>query len=185
MQFGLTGIGARNHETSQAWLPGRSPDRAVGCQLADTQKENRKTMKNFTDKRKYRRIELDERKYKEIVSPCIARFRVKYFGGHEMPPPDWNIVAVKNLSAEGIKFNYYNANLEIGSPVEVKIEFIKSMPTISCKGRVVRIEDAYVNSMFRIDVNFTEIDDEEREIINTTVEAILRKEKSTLLTQLK
>ncbi len=149
---------------------------AVGCQPADTQKEKRKTMKNFTEKRKYKRIELDKCKYKEIVSPCIARFRVKQLCSREMPPLDWNIVAVKNLSAEGIKFNYYIENLEIGSPIDVKIEFIKSISTISCIGRVVRIEDAYVNSMFRIDVDFTEIDDKEREIINATVEAILRKE---------
>ena len=155
---------------------------AVACQQADTQKENRKTMKNFTDKRKYKRIELDKRKYKEILSPCIAKFRVKHLG-HKMANFDWSIVAVKNLSAEGIKFNYYIENLEIGSPIDVKIEFIKSIPTISCIGRVVRIEDAYVNSMFRIDVDFTEIDDKEREIINATVEAILRKEKSTLITQ--
>ena len=154
---------------------------AVGCQSADTQKENRKTMKSFTEKRKYKRIELDKCKYKEIVSPCIAKFRVKHLGGHEMPPLDWHIVSVKNLSAEGITFNYYIANLEIGSPVDVKIEFIKSIPTISCIGRVVRIEDAYVNSMFRIDVDFIEIDDKEREIINATVEAILRKKSQLCL----
>ncbi len=141
-------------------------------------------MKDFAEKRKYKRIELDMRKYKELASACIAKFRAKHLGGLEMRTLDWNIVAVKNLSAEGITFNYYIANLEIGSPIDVKIEFIKSIPTISCIGRVVRIEDAYVNSMFRIDVDFTEIDDKEREIINATVEAILRKEKSTLLTQL-
>ena len=140
-------------------------------------------MKNFAEKRKYKRVELDKWKYKEIVSPCIAKFRVKHLGGHEMPTLDWNIVAVKNLSAEGIKFNYYIANLEIGSSIELKIEFIKSIPTIICIGKVVRIEDAHVNSMFRIGVDFTEIDDKEREIINATVEAILRKEKSTLITQ--
>ena len=156
---------------------------AVACQLADTQKENRKTMKDFAGKMKYKRIELDKRKYKEILSPCIAKFRVKHLSGNEMTTLDWSIVAVKNLSAEGIKFNYYIENLEIGSPIDVKIEFIKSIPTISCIGRVVRIEDAYVNSMFRIDVDFTEIDDKEREIINAIVEAILRKEKSTLITQ--
>ena len=156
---------------------------AVACQLADMQKENLKIMKDFAEKRKYKRIELDKRKYKEILSPCIAKFRVKHLSGHEMTTLDWSIVAVKNLSAEGIKFNYYIENLEIGSPIDVKIEFIKSIPTISCIGRVVRIEDACVNSMFRIDVDFTEIDDKEREIINATVEAILRKEKSTLITQ--
>ncbi len=141
-------------------------------------------MNSFTKIRKYKRIELDKNKYKEIVAPFIAKFRVKHISSLEIPHLDWNIVAVKSLSAQGIKFNYYNANLEIGSSIDVKIEFIKSIPTISCIGRVVCIEDAYVNSMFRIGVDFIEIDDKEREIINATVEAILRKEKSTLLTQL-
>jgi hypothetical protein len=127
-------------------------------------------MNNLTEKRKYKGIELDKGKYKEIVTPYIAKFRVKHFGRQEIPHLDWNIVAVKNLSAEGIKFNYYNANLEIGTSMDVKIECIKSIPTISCIGRVVCIEDAYVNSMFRIGIDFIEIDDKEREIINTTVE---------------
>jgi hypothetical protein len=133
-------------------------------------------MNNYTEKRKYKRIELDKRKYKEIVSPCIARFRAKQLSDRKMPPLDWNIVAVKNLSAGGIKINYYKENLEIGSLVDFKIEFIKSKPTISCIGRVVRIDDAHANSMFRIGIEFIEIDEKEREIINTTVEAILRKE---------
>jgi len=125
---------------------------------------------------KYKRIELDKRKYKEIVSPCIGRFLVTQCDGQETSSLEWNIVAVKNLCAEGIIFNYYKMNLGVGSLLELKLDFIKSTPIISCIGRVVRIEDAHVNSMFRIGVDFTEIDDKEREIINATVEAILRKE---------
>jgi len=131
-------------------------------------------MNNCTERRKYKRIELGQWKYKEIVTPCIARFRVKQDCGRAMLPLDWNIVAVKNLSAGGIKFNYYKVNLEVGSLLELKIDFIKSIPTISCVGRVVRIEDAHANSMFRIATEFTEINDPDREIINTTVEAILK-----------
>ncbi len=83
---------------------------------------------------------------------------------------------MKNLSAGGIKINYYKKKLEIGSLLELRIEFIKSIPTISCIGRVVRIEDAHANAMFRMGVEFTEIDDKEREVINTTVGAILKRE---------
>ena len=80
------------------------------------------------------------------------------------------------MSAGGIKINYYKGNLEIGSLIDLKIEFIKSIPTIRCIGRIDRLEDAHTNSMFRIGIEFTEIDDKEREIINATVEAILREE---------
>lgn len=133
-------------------------------------------MNNYTERREYKRIELGEKKYKEIVSPCIARFRLKHCDGQELSSLEWNIVSVKNLSAGGIMFNYYKMNLGFDSLLELKIDFIKSKPTISCIGRVVRIEDAHANSMFRIAAVFTEINDLDREIINTTVEAILRKE---------
>ncbi len=129
-----------------------------------------------TEERKYKRIELDKRKYKEIVTPYIARFRVKQYEGQEKPSIDWNIVAVKNLSAGGIIFNYYNENIEIGTLLDLKIGFLKSIPTINCIGRVIRIEESQLNSMFRIATELTEIDEHERKMINTTVEAALRKE---------
>ncbi len=133
-------------------------------------------MNNYTGRRKYKRIELEKWKYKEIVSPCITRIRVTQCDGQETSPSEWSIVAVKNLSAGGIMFNYYKMDLEFGSLLELKLDFIKSKPTISCIGRVVRIEDAHTNSMFRIATEFTEINDLDREIINTTVEAILKRE---------
>ncbi len=133
------------------------------------------------ERRKYKRVELDKWKYKEIVSPCIARFRVIQDDGRETSSPEWNIVAVKNLSAGGIKINYYKMKIEIGSLLELKIEFVKSIPTINCIGRVVHIEDAHTNAMLRMGVEFTEIDEKEREIINTTVEAILKRESQRIL----
>ncbi len=128
------------------------------------------------ERRKYKRVELDKWKYKEIVSPCITKFRILQYDGQEASSLEWNIVAVKNLSAGGIKINYYKKRLEVGSLLDLKIEFIKSIPSISCIGRIVRIEDAHANAMFRMGVEFTEIDDNDREKINITVEAILRRE---------
>ena len=138
-------------------------------------------MINYTERRKYKRIELEKKKYKEIVTPCIARFRNNQCDFRNRLSIEWNIVAVKNLCAGGIMLDYYKENLDIGSILELKIEFIKSKPTISCIGRVVRIEDAHTNAMFRIAAEFTEINDMDREIINTTVEAILRKETRSIL----
>ena len=133
---------------------------------------------NYTERRKYKRIELGKKKYKEkeLVAPYIARFRSKQWDFSNPLSLEWNIVAVKNLSAGGIMLDYYKKNLNLGSILELKIEFIKSQPHISCIGRVVRIEDTHVNAMFRIATEFTEINELDRRIINTTVEAILRKE---------
>ncbi len=132
-------------------------------------------MNNYTENKKYKSVELEKWKYKEIVSPYIARFRVKQYENQGMPSFEWNIVAVKKLCAGGIMFNYYKMDLKSGSLLEFHLDFIKSKPTISCIGRVVRIEDAHANSMFRISTEFTEIDDLDREIENTTVEAVLSK----------
>ena len=124
------------------------------------------------------------RKYKRIEKPYMARFRVKQYEDQEMSSPDWDIVAVKNLSAGGVLFNY-NKNLEIDSLLDLKIDISKSTPTINCVGKIIRIEEFQhlltqdvqpLNSMFRIATEFTEIDKQERDMINITVEETLRKE---------
>ena len=130
------------------------------------------------ERRKYKRIELTKMKNKKIVSPYIARLRVGRYEGQETSSPDWDIVAVKNLSAGGMVYDY-NKNLELDSLLDLKIDFFKSIPSINCIGRVVRIEEPMpmTNSMFRITAKFTEIDEQERKMINTTIEAMLRKER--------
>jgi hypothetical protein len=138
-------------------------------------------MYSVTEKRKYKRIELTKKKDKEIVPPYITRFRVKQYEGQEISSPDWDIVAVKNLSAGGMVYAFnkdYNKNLELDSLLDLKIDFFKSIPSINCIGRVVRIEEPMpmTNSMSRITVKFTEIDEQTREMINTNIETILRKE---------
>ncbi len=134
-------------------------------------------MDNFIEQKKCKRLKLDKSKYIEILTPFIARFRVKQYEGQEMFSDEWNIVAVKDLSAGGIMFNYYKMNLGFGSVLELKIDSIKSRPTINCIGRVVRIEDAHVNSMYHIATEFTEINEQDRDVINTSVEAILKREE--------
>jgi hypothetical protein len=139
--------------------------------------------KSVAEKRNYKRIELEKRKDKKIVTPYIARFRIKQYEEQETSSPDWNIVAVKNLSAGGMLFNY-NKNLEIGSLLDLRIDISKSIPAIiSCIGRVIRIEEPRPlliqknqsqNSMFHIATEFTEIDEQKREMINTNIENILR-----------
>ncbi len=141
-------------------------------------------MYNDTEKREYERLELEKMKHKKIVTPYIARFRVKQYEDQEMSSPDWSIVAVKNLSAGGMLFKH-NKNLGQGSLLDLRIDFFKSIPTVNCVGKVTRIEEFQsllmqkgqsLNFMFRIAAKFTEIDEQEKELINTTVEKILGKE---------
>ncbi len=135
-------------------------------------------MDNYIENEEYKKIGIkpEKRKYRELSTPCIARFRVRHCEGQEVALLDWNMVAVKNLSADGIAFNYYKLKLGFGSLLELKIDFIRSRPAISCGARVVRIEEAPTNSMFRITTEFTEINATDRETINSTVEAIYKRE---------
>jgi hypothetical protein len=80
------------------------------------------------------------RKYKRMETPYMARFRIKQYEDQAMSSTDWDIVAVKNLSAGGILFNY-NKNLERDSLLDLKIDISKSTHTINCVGKIIRIEE--------------------------------------------
>ncbi|MCP5007557.1 MAG: hypothetical protein GY941_27020 [Planctomycetes bacterium] len=131
-------------------------------------------MYNLTEKREYKRIELENRRYKKIDTPCITKFCNHQNKEDKISDPDWNIVAVKNLSAGGMVFTY-DRNLEIDSILNIKLQLSKSLPTISCAGRVVRSEEHQHLSRYFIAIMFTEISTQMRECINVTIENILRK----------
>lgn len=126
-------------------------------------------MYNVTKKREYKRKVFDN------GNPCMARFRVKQYEGQETSSTNWYNVDVKNLSAGGMLF-HCNKKLQIGSLLDWKIEVSKSMPTVNCVGKIIRNYKAQSNSMFSNAIEFTEIDEQEGRMINTTIEAILRKE---------
>jgi hypothetical protein len=112
------------------------------------------------------------RKYKRIEKLYTARVRVKQHEGHEADPTVWDMVAVKDLGAAGIFF-YYKKDLGIGTLLDLKIDVSKSTPTINCVGRIKRIEEPIPPTIFGIATEFTEIEEQEKEIINATIEEIL------------
>ena len=124
---------------------------------------------------------IERREYKRIEKSYIARLRIKQYKGLEKPSAEWDMVTVKDLSAGGMQFNY-NKNLGIGSLLDFKIDISKSTPTINCVGKVTRIEYAQPHSILRIATEFTEIDEQEKEAINTAVEKALEHHYQTYLT---
>ncbi len=112
------------------------------------------------------------RKYKRIEKPYMARLRVKQYEGLEISSSEWDMVALKDLSAGGALFNY-RRNLGLGSLLDLKIDVSIATPTIKCAGKVTRIEYNQPHSILRIATEFTEIDEQEKEMINTTVEKVL------------
>ncbi len=114
----------------------------------------------------------ERRKHKRIEKPYMARFKIEQYEGLEMSSTKWDMVALKDLSVGGALF-YYNKNLGIDSLLNLKIDVSTATPTISCVGKVTRIEQSQPHSMFRIAAEFTDIEEKEKEIINTTVKEVL------------
>jgi CheY-like chemotaxis protein len=115
------------------------------------------------------------RKYTRVEKPFSSRFRIKQYEERETPLPDWDTVALKNLSAGGMLFNC-NKNLEVDSVLDLEINMSETTLSINCVGKTIRIKESERDSMFDVAIEFTEIDKQEREMINITAEQILRKD---------
>jgi hypothetical protein len=113
----------------------------------------------------------ERRKYRRIEKPYITRFRIKPDKSQKMVPANWDLIGVKNLSAGGILFAYPE-NLGIDSNLDLKIGISQSTLTINCVGKIIRIDRPQPHSMFRIATEFTEIEDQEKEMINTTIDNV-------------
>ncbi len=63
--------------------------------------------------------------------------------------------------------------LGLASLLDLKIYLPKSTSTINCVGKLTRIEQFKPTSMFTITIKFIDIGEQEKEMINTTVEKYL------------
>ncbi len=111
----------------------------------------------------------ERRKYRRIEKPFMARFRTKQYEGPEISSTEWDMVPVRNISAGGLAFNY-TRNLGFNSLLDFKIDISVFTPTINCVGKIIRVEEPQPYSMCHIATEFTEIDKQEKEMINTIVE---------------
>ncbi len=102
----------------------------------------------------------------------MARFKIRSDEAQEMWSYDWDSVFLMNISAGGAFF-YYTKDLGIGTLLDLKIYVPNSALIINCVGKVIRIDKPRHTSMFGIAIKFTEIGEQEKEIINKTVEEFL------------
>ena len=110
----------------------------------------------------------ERRKYQRIEKPYIVRFRVKPDENQRVATSNWDLVAVKNMSAGGTLFRYPE-DLGVNSNLELKISISYSTPVINCTAKVIRVNRPKPNSMFHIVTEFTEIEEEERKMIDATI----------------
>ncbi|MBO1224884.1 MAG: PilZ domain-containing protein [Candidatus Scalindua sediminis] len=120
----------------------------------------------------------EKREHKRIEKPYMARLRIKQYEGLEISSAEWDIVALKDLSAGGALF-YYSKYLGLGSLLDLKIDVSTATPTVRCAGKVTRIEQSLAHSLIRIATEFTEIDEHVKEMMNTTIEKALEQANKT------
>ena len=105
----------------------------------------------------------NKRKYLRIKEPYFTMLHVKL--NENMTPKDWDMVTVTNLSAGGISF-YTRNNFEIDTVLDLKIDFSLSPPDIKCVGKVLRTKRHLDTSIIAIAIEFTEIDEQIKKVIN-------------------
>ncbi len=110
----------------------------------------------------------ERRKYQRIEKPYIVRFRVKADENQRVTTSNWDLVAVKNMSAGGALFRYPE-DLGANSNLELKIGISQTTPVINCDAKIIRVDRPQPNSMFRIVTEFTEIEEQERKMIDATI----------------
>ncbi len=114
----------------------------------------------------------ERRKYERREKPFMVRFRTIPLVAKKMVSTDWDLVPVKNLGAGGMLFDY-NKNIELDSLLEFEISISKSMSPVNCVGKIIRIEKLQPTSLFRIEIKFTDIGEQEKELISKAIEEIL------------
>ncbi len=103
------------------------------------------------------------RKYVRIEKPYFAMLQIK--ANEDMISQDWEKVVLANLSAGGMSI-YARKNIEVDTVLDVKIDFSNSHPDILCVGRVIRAKKHFDNSIIGFAIEFTEINEQIKEVIN-------------------
>ncbi len=121
--------------------------------------------------------DLERREYKRKEKPYRARFKIRSDEAQGMWSYDWDSVFLMNIflmniSAGGVAFSC-NKDLGSGTLLDLKIYVPNSALIINCVGKVTRIDKPRHTSMFGITIKFTEIGEQEKEIIDTTIEKAL------------
>jgi c-di-GMP-binding flagellar brake protein YcgR len=110
----------------------------------------------------------ERRKYVRIEKSYFTSFRVK--PNDDIVSKDWDTAALVNMSAGGIFF-YSRANLEVGTILDLIIGFSRSYPNLKCVGIVIRVTNHQVTSVNGYAVEFTEIDEQIRKMINKNLKS--------------
>ncbi len=113
----------------------------------------------------------EKRMYPRISKSLLIRFRISQCENKSMILPGWDMVAVNDLSAKGLNFNY-SKSLGVGAVLEIKLDVSRSTQTIYCTGKVVRIRRNTAHPTYSMAIEFADIDRKGVEMINRTAEGV-------------
>ncbi len=116
-------------------------------------------------------VNLERRRHKRINRPFLSRFRMHAQLEDGEISSKWCVVTLQNLGAGGALVNS-DKKIQIGVPVDLKINFVMADQKIECKGNIIRIEETKHINVYRLAILFTEIDEFKKEIIDKTAESI-------------
>jgi c-di-GMP-binding flagellar brake protein YcgR len=122
--------------------------------------------------------ESERRKHKRIKRHFIVKLHIR----SEAKPKeeennmleDWEMVTLQDMSAGGALFNY-NKKLEENTLVDLKIEFPATKDTVNCVGKVLRVFEAPMKPLYRVAVEFVEISEKDRNMVNRLAEELFLK----------
>jgi len=114
----------------------------------------------------------ERRKYQRVEKPIIIRFRIRPINDQEMASSEWDMVGVNDMSVGGLFFNS-SYNIQNGTVLDIKIGFSTSSTPVMCTGMVTRVKKQPHTSIFGIAAAFMEIEEEEKELVNTFVHETL------------
>ncbi len=116
----------------------------------------------------------EKRRCKRINKNFMSWFRTIKVILAKRYPSKWDMVTARDLSANGMLFNYNN-NIDVGTDIHFRIIFPFAAHVIRCIGKVVRKNKPrkYSNlKIFHIAAEFEKIKKKDRDLINAVADEV-------------
>lgn len=112
---------------------------------------------------------VEKRRFKRLFKQFVVRIQIQ--GAFSK---NWDMVLIENISKGGLFFRT-PTELKPGMLLNFKINIALNKHAISCVGRVVHVKPVGEPVLYEAGVSFTEIDESDAALINSTVEKFFAK----------
>ena len=116
----------------------------------------------------------EQRSHKRIYRHFIASFQIRPEESQKANSTKWEVVTLNDLSAGGALFNF-DKEIEVGSFLDVVINFILLQHPLECQAKVLRVQKMQDSPLYRVAVIFTKIDENDKNILTNFAERFKKK----------